>query len=163
MSKLTFGGIAFLFSLLLGTISTMAYAEKGGNPGHGGGWGNHGKGHGHQEGEGFNGPHGKSFGPANEKQGQKAKAKFSDNDRTVITNYFNNNPFPVTALPPGIAKNLALGKPLPPGIAKRFLPPDLAASLPNYPGYEYLVAGQDVLLVNTTTNVVADILKNFLQ
>jgi len=61
-------------------------------------------------------------------------------------------------LPPGVAKNYARGKPLPPGIAKRGLPPDLQARLPVYSGHEYVVVGRDVLLISVRTGVVADIM-----
>ena len=89
--------------------------------------------------------------------------KFSNNDRVIVTDYFKAHPFTTTPLPPGIAKNLARGKPLPPGIAKVFLPEGLLSTLPAHPGYDYLVAGNDVLLVNSTTGIVSDILTNVLK
>jgi Ni/Co efflux regulator RcnB len=61
-------------------------------------------------------------------------------------------------LPPGIAKNLARGKPLPPGIAKRYLPGSLLARLPARPGYEWLVVDNDILLVVAATAVLVDVL-----
>ncbi|RZS80965.1 anti-virulence regulator CigR family protein [Pigmentiphaga kullae] len=61
-------------------------------------------------------------------------------------------------LPPGIRKNLARGKPLPPGIAKKAVPSDMLARLPVYPGYEWRVAGTDLILVSLATLVVADVL-----
>lgn len=61
------------------------------------------------------------------------------------------------SLPPGIRKNLARGKPLPPGIAKRFAPDPLRARLPVYEGYEWRVAGTDLLLVAIATAVVAEV------
>ena len=43
-------------------------------------------------------------------------------------------------LPPGIAKNLARGKPLPPGISKKYLPDELRHALPPPPkGYERII------------------------
>ncbi len=43
-------------------------------------------------------------------------------------------------LPPGIAKNLERGKPLPPGLAKRRVPPAQLRTLPPArDGFEYLV------------------------
>lgn len=48
-------------------------------------------------------------------------------------------------LPPGIAKNLARGKPLPPGIAKKYPPNAMLAQLPYHPGYEWRVAGSDLI------------------
>jgi Ni/Co efflux regulator RcnB len=65
-------------------------------------------------------------------------------------------------LPPGIRKNLARGKPLPPGIAKRVDGP-LARDLPYYPGYEWTVAGDDALLIDSTTRVIVDIIDNVLR
>lgn len=62
------------------------------------------------------------------------------------------------ALPPGIAKNLARGKALPPGIAKKTVPGAMLRQLPNYPGYEWYVAGRDLILVNLAGLVIADVL-----
>jgi Ni/Co efflux regulator RcnB len=62
-------------------------------------------------------------------------------------------------LPPGIAKNLARGKPLPPGIAKRYLPQNLLVQLPR-PGYEWLVVDDDILLVLAATSVIVDVLQD---
>lgn len=63
-----------------------------------------------------------------------------------------------SSLPPGIRKNLARGKPLPPGIAKKVVPGPLLGRLPRYPGYEWRVAGTDLILIAAATMVVADIL-----
>lgn len=62
------------------------------------------------------------------------------------------------ALPPGIRKNLARGKPLPPGIAKKMVPGPLLGRLPRYDGYEWRVAGADLILISVATAVVADVL-----
>lgn len=62
------------------------------------------------------------------------------------------------SLPPGIRKNLARGKPLPPGIAKKMVPGPMLARLPVYPGYEWRVAGSDLILVAVATAIVADVL-----
>ena len=62
-------------------------------------------------------------------------------------------------LPPGIAKNLARGKPLPPGIAKQHLPDGLVHALPAPPrGYERIIVDGKVLLVEIATQVIHDIL-----
>lgn len=62
-------------------------------------------------------------------------------------------------LPPGIAKNLARGKPLPPGIAKRYLPAGLRSVLPRLPdGYERVIIDGKVLIVEIATHVIHDIL-----
>ena len=62
------------------------------------------------------------------------------------------------ALPPGVRKNLARGKPLPPGIAMKTVPGPLLAELPRYPGYEWHVAGRDLVLVGITSAVIAEVL-----
>ncbi|PPE75564.1 hypothetical protein C3942_01330 [Solimonas fluminis] len=61
-------------------------------------------------------------------------------------------------LPPGIRKNLARGKPLPPGLAKKAVPPAVLAELPAYDGYEWRVYGSDLVLVSIATAVIADVL-----
>ena len=62
-------------------------------------------------------------------------------------------------LPPGIAKNLERGKPLPPGIAKRNLPPGLKSTLPGkHDGYETVIVGDDVVLIEIDTGKIADII-----
>ena len=151
-------------------VMSDAYAG-GGNQGHGQGQG-HGNGQGHGHGKGHSAAitnnkkahNQKNSINKNVKNAANARNKrFSNKDVLVIKKYYSANQFPVTTLPPGIAKNLLRGKPLPPGIAKVFLPSDLMSQLPAYPGYEYLVAGKDVLLVNSTTNVVSDILTNVLR
>lgn len=63
------------------------------------------------------------------------------------------------SLPPGIEKNLRRGKPLPPGIAKQALPQDLRRQLPPAPdGYERIIVGGKLLLVELGTQIVHDIL-----
>lgn len=64
------------------------------------------------------------------------------------------------SLPPGIRKNLARGKPLPPGIAKKMVPGPMLARLPVHPGYEWRVAGNDLILIAIATGIVADVLAN---
>lgn len=67
------------------------------------------------------------------------------------------------SLPPGIARNLQQGKPLPPGIAKQALPSRLVQVLPRAPhGYERVVVGGKILLVEVATQVVHDILEDVL-
>ncbi|WP_172146524.1 MULTISPECIES: anti-virulence regulator CigR family protein [Pseudomonas] len=69
---------------------------------------------------------------------------------------------PVSSLPPGIAKNLARGKPLPPGIAKNF-DGRVSSQLPHYDGYEWKQAGTDVILVAIATGIIYEVLRNVLD
>lgn len=152
-------------TMAMSLTNALTLADKGG---HGGGHGGHGHGeHGKFFHHGPRGNQGKAF--RSHEKGASAlakankKARFSESNRATITNYIRQNPFPATSLPPGIAMNVARGKALPPGIAKRFLPTPLVEQLPVYPGYDYVAVGNDVVLVNSNTGVVADILSNVLQ
>lgn len=86
-------------------------------------------------------------------------------ERALIREYFQDHPAMVGGgdnLPPGIRKNLARGKPMPPGIAKK-MPGDLYARLPPRPGYDYRVVGADVLLVEVATGVIVDLVRDILR
>lgn len=87
----------------------------------------------------------------------------SDAERTTITRYFQTHRQPVSSLPPGIAKNLARGKPLPPGIAKKAAPNDLLRQLSIPRGYSLETVGTDVVLIEIGTRIVADILKDVVR
>ena len=145
-----------LLSIFIGVVSSSVCAKRGGNPGGPGKASTHGN------------KHFKSMGKSHKAFGDKSvshglKTKFSDNDRETITNFFSTHPINTTGLPPGIAMNLARGKPLPPGIAKTFLPKDLSDLLGANQNYDYLLAGKDVLLVNKSDQIIADILHNVLH
>lgn len=62
------------------------------------------------------------------------------------------------SLPPGIAKNLARGKPLPPGIAKKTVPGSMLNQLPYYPGYEWQVIGDNLVLIALSTAIVTSVI-----
>ncbi len=69
----------------------------------------------------------------------------------------------LSALPPGIAKNLARGKPLPPGIAKQVLPAALQSTLPPAAdGYERIIVAGKILLVAIATQVIVDVITDVL-
>ena len=69
----------------------------------------------------------------------------------------------VQSLPPGIQRRLARGKPLPPGIAMRAAPADLRSRVQVPKGYELVEIGANVLLVETATKVVHDLLKGVVR
>lgn len=163
----------FLLTLIFIFFNSVSYAGPGQGKGQGQGHGNK---QGYKQGYGKGGQKKSNWGHA--KQGKVKKTgrsavktnaanikniTFSSKERTAITNYYKATPFNTGTLPPGIAMNLARGKPLPPGIAKVYLPQNLVSTLPVYPGYEYLAVGPNVVLVDTTTGVVADILANVLK
>ena len=80
----------------------------------------------------------------------------------TIREYYADKPKAARELPPGAVRNYARGKRLPPGIAKRPLPPDLAARLRVQPGFQYVMVDRDVLLIAVATGIVTDILLDVL-
>lgn len=101
-------------------------------------------------------------------------AEFTDLEISAIRAYYRDQGAPAPqadakgkarkSLPPGIARNLQRGKPLPPGIAKQALPPRLAQILPAAPrGYERVVVAGKILLVEIATQVIHDVLEDVLM
>jgi hypothetical protein len=101
-----------------------------------------------------------------------AHATFTVAEREIIRQYFEQHREHYKprsrgrgrdgGLPPGIARNLARGKPLPPGIARQF-PDRLASELPPSPdGFERIYIDDRVLLVEIGTQLVHDILSDLL-
>ncbi len=64
------------------------------------------------------------------------------------------------SLPPGIRKNLARGKPLLPGIAKRQVPPEMLRRLPAREGYAWRAVGTDLVLYSITSGIVDQVLQD---
>jgi hypothetical protein len=83
---------------------------------------------------------------------------FSATERQTISDYFTGHAYAVEALPPGIVKKLARGKPLPPGIAKRSLPLDLVTALPAREGFEITIFGDRIVLLEAS-GLIVDILQ----
>ena len=92
--------------------------------------------------------------------------RFSNHEIETIRAYYRDHEAPGQAggkkskgLPPGIAKNLQRGKTLPPGIARQALPGALLGKLPPAPdGYERIILAGKILLVETATQVIHDVL-----
>jgi len=86
--------------------------------------------------------------------------RFDDTVIRLVNDWYRANPtiyagYP--SLPPGIARNLERGKPLPPGIAKRFLPNGLNALLPPPPnGYGRFMIGDDLVLIELSSGLISD-------
>jgi len=84
--------------------------------------------------------------------------------RVAIQSWYQEHPHGgVEALPPGIRKRLARGKPLPPGIAKQVAPGGLRSQVRLPKGYEIIEVGLDVLLVDVATSIVHDILTDVVR
>jgi len=95
-------------------------------------------------------------------------AVFTDGEVSIIRAYYREQGAPqhgkrkkAGGLPPGIARNLKRGKPLPRGIAKQALPIGLVDLLPPPPrGYERVVLSGKILLVEVATQVIHDVLED---
>jgi len=100
--------------------------------------------------------------------------RFSESDRIAIHDYFRRASTGASGLPPGLAKRQQLPPglqkqlrekgTLPPGLQKRALPGELDGRLSRLPpGYERVIVGADVLLVEIATRVIVDILTDVLR
>ena len=101
-------------------------------------------------------------------EGAKVEATASivlttDMQREIRSWYTANPGGGVEALPPGIRKRLARGKPLPPGIAKKVAPAGLRSRVRLPAGYELLEVGLDALVVEVGTSIVRDILTDVVR
>lgn len=141
----------------LGLSSAPAMADKGGN--------GNGNGHGNSGNHGNNGHHGNNGNHGNKDKGDYRDYRNDDNLVSVSLSRDRARSLAHTygltgyrSLPPGIAKNLARGKPLPPGIAKKMVPSSMLRELPQYPGYEWRIAGDDLVLVALSTAIVASVI-----
>ncbi len=89
---------------------------------------------------------------------------FPSSDRQLISNYYLRNSGSVADLPPGLRRQLVTRGHLPPGLAKKALPPGLSSQLSPVPaGYERMIAGPDVLLVEIATGLIVDILRDVVR
>lgn len=147
-----FNTLTLAVVLSLSFISAPVMANPG-NGNHGGNHGNSGN-HGHAE-----------LG----NQGKADKKNVSD-DVSVRLSYDRARSLAVNygltgydSLPPGIAKNLARGKPLPPGIAKKMVPASMLGQLPSYPGYEWRIAGDDLVLIALSTAIVTAVINGVFE
>lgn len=92
---------------------------------------------------------------------------FSTKDRMIVQQYFRtsrggSSPSPGISrkkhLPSSLEKHLAKNGTLPSGLAKRALPIDLENRLTAIPvGYERWIIGADVVLINSKTRVIVDV------
>lgn len=121
------------------------------NPGNGNHGGNHGN-------SGNHGNQGKA-GKKNVSEDVSVRLSY-DRARSLAVNYGLTG---YGSLPPGIAKNLARGKPLPPGIAKKMVPASMLGQLPSYPGYEWRIAGDDLVLIALSTAIVTAVINGVFE
>ena len=151
LGMLAFGGLAMDASAKQPEGRGPDKIGQSGNSGHGNG-GNNGNGSGHNRGAGKY-----DVGDFLDDAGLVGAGITLEAARRLALDYDLTG---YSALPPGIAKNLARGKPLPPGIARKMVPGNMLGKLPVHPGYEWRVAGADLILVSVGTAVVADVLRD---
>ncbi|MFV9669509.1 anti-virulence regulator CigR family protein [Pantoea sp. KXB25] len=147
-----------LLSLLAVVLGFAVIASPGyANPGNGNGNGNHGNNGAHgNQGRHDDKPKERQQGRKNHGQPDRVGADLTfSRARTLAVNY---GLVGYPSLPPGIAKNVARGKPLPPGIAKKSLPASMINALPYYPGYEWRAVGNDLVLIALSTAVVTAVI-----
>jgi hypothetical protein len=88
---------------------------------------------------------------------------FSELERHLIVEYYQSQRARPSGLPPGIAKKVARGGAVPPGLARQRLPRELEGRLPPVPrGYERVVVDGRVVLVEIASQVVHDVLTDII-
>lgn len=88
----------------------------------------------------------------------KARRAFRAGDRDVFHNYYRTHRLVVTPLRPEVAVLVVRGKPLPPGIVRTRLAPDLLVLVPiPAPGYSYAIVGNRIVMIDAG-GLVEDIL-----
>lgn len=90
----------------------------------------------------------KSKDQESEKEREKEREKENARAKRELTSYYERGGAKPKDLPPGIAKNLQRGKPLPPGIERTRVPDGLAAKLPKRPGEEWAMFGNRLVSVD---------------
>ncbi len=95
---------------------------------------------------------------------------FGEDEREIIEDYFGRGVKTGKkgkkgkSVPPGLARQLERKGTLPPGLAKKALPPGLTDRLPpTRAGQERVIVGDDVVLVETVTGVILDIIRDVIR
>ena len=148
--------LATLISLSLFATPALANPGNGNSGNHGNNSGNHGN-----KGNAQKGNAGQKNNASSDHRKNYGKPDHVDSDISFATARHLAVNYGLTgydSLPPGIAKNLARGKPLPPGIAKKTVPASMLGQLPYYPGYEWKIVGDDLVLIALSTAVVSAII-----
>lgn len=133
--------VACTTAILLALTPCLSFADPGNGKGHG-------------QGQQQPGNSGGKHGPGTRHGGPSIDRGHVLGILDDYRDYWGANP----ALPPGIQKNLARGKPLPPGIAKK-LDGRLLGQLPRYQGYEWKQVGVDLILVAVATGLIYEVLE----
>lgn len=104
-------------------------------------------------------------------RGSRVSVGFSVRDRELIRDYYaRRKPKPLPPglakrerLPPGLERHMRRGGQLPPGLQGRGLPHDLERRLTRLPdGYARVIVGGRIVLQDSNTRVVVDIVQDLL-
>lgn len=108
-----------------------------------------------------------------ERQEVKVGAYFNDQHRAYVQQYYSQHYGNKHGCPPGLAKknngcmppgqarNWAVGQPIPRGVTVYSVPQPVIVQLPPAPyGYRYVRLGSDIVLVQRQNNLVIDIMLN---
>jgi hypothetical protein len=96
----------------------------------------------------------------------RVEVVFTDRDRRLIHEYYSRRSLPPglakrSSLPPGLQKQVERRGQLPPGLQGERLPDELEVHLSRLPeGYVRIRVGADVVLMNTRTRVIVDVIKD---
>lgn len=154
MSKRRFSttALAVVLSLTFAAAPVMANPGNGNGGGHGNGGG---QGNGGNHGNGNSGNHGNKQNSGQDNPGKSDKSfkssKDVGNDVDARVSFDH-------------ARHLALNygltgyESLPPGIAKKTVPASMLGQLPSYPGYEWRVVGDDLVLIALSTAIVTSVI-----
>lgn len=99
-------------------------------------------------------------------ENSRVEVVFSDRDRHLIREYYHRHRLPPglakrSSLPPGLQKQVQRRGQLPPGLRGDRLPDELEVTLSSLPeGYVRVRVGVDVVLMNTHTRVIVDVIKD---
>ncbi len=107
-----------------------------------------------------------------ERKDIQAGTYFNDQQRTVVRQYYTQNYASGKKCPPGLAKknngcmppgqarNWAVGQPIPRGVTTYAVPQPVIVQLPPAPyGYRYTRIGGDIVLVQQQNNLIVDIIQ----
>lgn len=143
--------LATLVSLSLFAAPVMANPGNGNGNGHGGGGqGNSSGNHGNKGNQGNNGQKGNSAQKNNGSSDHRKNYGKPDHVESDISF--------ATARHLAVNYGLTGYDSLPPGIAKKTVPASMLGQLPYYPGYEWKIVGDDLVLIALSTAVVTAII-----
>jgi hypothetical protein len=79
----------------------------------------------------------------------KVRHAFRARDRGIFRNYYREHRIVITPLRPEVARLIVIGKPLPIGVVRVALAPQLLILVPPpAPGYQYVIVGNRIVMID---------------